>query len=183
MEITPFVLKNICFLQKLSELTGLDKDSLLPLWGDIDLFGNSSLLHRRFLTAAVEQVDEVFQVPNDGNYFVEEGDLARVGQHLEGICASIRWPFEYVNSLPRQTDLENAALDLTSLSALYRHSLICRVIGVSPKQSAQFFKVLFRPGMSDPFATPESTFQIVREWKLLLDNGIRLRIVDNIYIP
>lgn len=87
MKITHFVPKKICFLQKLSELTGLDKQRLLPFRDDIDSFGSSSLLHRTFLTAAG---DKVVQIPDDGNYFAENSDLARVGQHLEGIYARIR---------------------------------------------------------------------------------------------
>ncbi|KAK3392359.1 hypothetical protein B0T20DRAFT_472192 [Sordaria brevicollis] len=169
--ISPFVIKGIAAIAKLSELSGISASMLLPLWGPIDAYGSDSLLQRQILTRAVRDVDSVFSLPAKGENLTQDGQSTTVGAHREGLCASLKWPDEYLDDLLQAAGLQDAKLSITNLSTLYRYVLLCRILAVAPSQSYQFLSLFFSNHKGDPLASPATTLAAVRDWKSLLDAG------------
>ncbi|KAI0474526.1 hypothetical protein F4859DRAFT_521604 [Xylaria cf. heliscus] len=61
--ISPYVVKGISSVVKLSQLTGVEPADVLPLRGTMDAYGNKSFLYRRFFTPALQRVLPIFKPP------------------------------------------------------------------------------------------------------------------------
>ncbi|GAB1312051.1 BTB domain-containing protein [Madurella fahalii] len=183
LSISPFVVRGIASLVMLSDLTGIEPAALLPLWGPIDSFGNKSLLHRRFLTPAAGEVDALFKIPASGRYFLVGSGTTPLYQHRAGVCASLEWPLEHIDSLLGVTCLEDADLDVDTLSILYRHVLLCRILAVPPSEAGRFLPLFFDKTPGDPLATPTATLAAIRRWKTLLDGGWTLQSLTKVLQP
>ncbi|KAK0614430.1 hypothetical protein B0T14DRAFT_606722 [Immersiella caudata] len=168
--ISAFTIKNIAAIVKLAELSGVGASTLLALWGPIDAYGSNSVLQRQFLTRTVREVDSTFSAPTMGENFLQDGESTTVDGHREGLCASLKWPDQSLNDLLEMTGLHDAKLSVTSFSTLFRHVLLCRILGVAPTQCAQFFSLFFS-AQEYPLANPIVTLKTIQNWKSLLDAG------------
>lgn len=181
--ITPFVVQSIASLVQLSELSNIDSPLLLPLWGDIDAFDDKSLLHSKFLTRPIQAMSSVFKSHADkGQYFLDGGQTTAIHTLDEALAAALKWPLEFMDDLLAATCLEEADLTISSLSTLYRHVLLCRILGVAPRQSAAFFHILFATTKEDPFADPMSTVKVVRQWKRIFGAGWTMESVGKVLL-
>ncbi|KAI0474525.1 hypothetical protein F4859DRAFT_481115 [Xylaria cf. heliscus] len=97
------------------------------------------------------------------------------------ICMALGWPVECYEPLLRVAGLQpnNENLHVDSLSALYRHVLVYRMLQVSPKD-CQFFFEMFFAGSGAPLENPAATLSAVTKWKrLLVDAGWTVSSLQN----
>lgn len=167
--ISVYVLNGIASIVKLSNLCGIEPAALLPLWGPIDAFGKDSFLYRKFLRPALGQV---FAIPKDGEEFFEPG-----GSKFEiyacgtSVCASLKWPFQYLKDLLGATGYSNSHLTVGTLSKLYRYTTVSQILSVPATKCAQFFKLFFDEAKENPLSSPEVTFEVLEMWKKLLSSN------------
>ncbi|KAH6950875.1 hypothetical protein DER45DRAFT_493623 [Fusarium avenaceum] len=195
MSISPFVLKSLSAVKSLSEISGIECTDLLPLWGPIDTFGDSSLMHRKFLTPAAAEVDKFFALPGAkgdpknplGDYFrIRQGTkLATSALTLRkmGICASLNWPVEYFGDLLAASGQGGKELTVTTFSALYRSALICRILSISPSQCGTFFPLFSASGGQDSLSSPLATVDSIEKWKRLFDDGWTVSSLSTVLNP
>ncbi|KAI1840644.1 hypothetical protein JX266_013151 [Neoarthrinium moseri] len=167
-DISPYVIKGIAHVVRLSKLCGIDAPSLLPLWGPIDSFGPKSLLRRKFLRPSLS---EPFDASTNGGYFLNGTKRIQIQSCGPSICARLSWPYELFGDLLQVTELALAALDIESFSKLYRHVLLLRILKIPAKLCIPFFDVVLSKGMGSPFNSPRDALLLLEKWKLLLDNG------------
>ncbi|KAK4451982.1 hypothetical protein QBC34DRAFT_294729 [Podospora aff. communis PSN243] len=170
-------LKSLAWAVRLSKVVGgLAVSALLPLWGDIDTYGESSLYHQLFLKPHVLHIDPVFRPPASGAYLRSQTAL---NEHEDGICASLDWPvalfYDLVESAKESIpERGRAVLNISSLSALYRHALVCKLLSIPPELCQAFFLV-FNAENANVFRNPECTFHAVKRWKRMFDHGWNVR--------
>ncbi|KAF5578163.1 toxin subunit [Fusarium subglutinans] len=173
--ITPFVIKGIASLKRLSEISGFEPVELTVLWAPLNTYGDKSFFYRRFMTRRLQQIDSIFSLHKDIStgsirFFTPEGIVTHVRDHSRGICAALNWPSAYFDSLVTAAGCTSKRLDIESFSSIYRYVLICKIIGVSAKQCKGFFDVFFAENphiLSSTIATVEA----IERWKFLLASG------------
>lgn len=75
--------------------------------------------------------------------------LEREGKHLTidevemRVCQVLKWPQQHFSALRKAAGLrdETALLTSDSLSALYRHTVICQMLSIAPSDCLRFFKI------------------------------------------
>ncbi|KAB8231130.1 uncharacterized protein BDW43DRAFT_313455 [Aspergillus alliaceus] len=177
--ISPYVLKSIASILKISSLCGMEPASLLPLWGAIDSYGESSFLHRKFFTPSMGLVSPIFAPPTGDRYFVIEGETVPHSSVDGPLCTCLEWPIEHFPKLLQVAGLEDDGLDLSvhTFTILYRYTTICRMLSVPPEHCEIFFQLFFaNPGVdneeySNPLRSPAATLATVEKWKRLIDAG------------
>ncbi|KAK5048333.1 hypothetical protein LTR84_006003 [Exophiala bonariae] len=172
--VTPDVIENIMAIREISKATGIDIQQLLTLWGVMDSFGPKSLFAILFIQEAPTSVLEVFGPNNDGDYLRESrtvGDafvgLARAmslsRSELEELLKNIVWGDERPPGLEQET-----VLDITTLSAIYRHSLLKKIL----KTTFRNLRLLLQqPPFSEFFDSPKRTLYILSQWNNLASLG------------
>ncbi|KAI0448399.1 hypothetical protein F5B21DRAFT_522016 [Xylaria acuta] len=181
--ISPYVVKGISSVVKLSQLTGVGPAAVLPLWGTMDAYGDKSFLYRRFLTSALQRVSPIFKPPphKSDMFLTVDGSRVLLRDEDSAICMALGWPVECYEPLLRVVGRQgnNQSLDVDSFSVLYRHVLVCRMLQVSPKDCQSFFEMFFA-GPGDPLENPAATLSAVTKWKsLLVDAGWTVRSLHN----
>ncbi|KAK6341644.1 hypothetical protein TWF696_008713 [Orbilia brochopaga] len=176
ISISPFVIKGIASLLRLSNLSDIEPANLLPLWAPIDTYGDKSLFHREFMTRRFQQIDKIFELYGDAKkgsaqYLTVGGNQTDIADHSRGICAALSWPPAYFDQLTSVADCAGKKLDIDTFSALYRHAIICRILSVPPKNCKAFFDVFFAQSGAFVLSNPQSTVAAIEDWKLLLDSG------------
>ena len=180
--ISPFVIQGVAAICKLSDLSGIEPASLLPLWGTIDSYGEKSLLFRKFLTPSMREIDRIFSPPTaEGEYLKMNGvTVDELRAHDIGICAGIKWPAEYFQDLLTITGLTQSNLEVETLSTLYRHVLICRILSMPPKDATYFFKLFFADAIDDPLKSPMATLSAIESWQTVLGSGWKLQALHTV---
>lgn len=75
--------------------------------------------------------------------------LEREGKHLiideveMRVCQVLKWPQQHFSALRKAASMgdETALLTSDSLSALYRHTVICQMLSIAPSDCLRFFKI------------------------------------------
>ncbi|KAI9766290.1 MAG: hypothetical protein M1839_004995, partial [Geoglossum umbratile] len=165
--------KDIRFLaaaQKVESSTGMDMDRLLPLWGDIDTYGNKSLYSRIYLRGKPNGGDSVFEKDENGQYLQAQTTFS---QHLSVLLSSLRLSQENFEALlPTAKLTVDSLMSLSNVSSLYRNFLLCGLLGIPPLQYGNFISI---HGKSfSPFDDPEATLNTIGNWKALVDFGFSL---------
>lgn len=180
LSITPYVIKGIASIVKLSKMGNCGPASLLPLWGNIDAYGDQSLLYRTVLVPSLQEIDKLFTPPKNGEYFMRGKKTQSIASHRAGVCASLKWPVEHFTGLIEATGLGNANLDLGTLSVMYRHVILCGLLSIQPKDCAQFFKLFFAEGRLNPLSSPLDTVAAIEKWRTLLQSGWTVQSLANV---
>ncbi|KAF7930464.1 uncharacterized protein EAE98_004864 [Botrytis deweyae] len=167
--ISVYVLNGIASIIKLNNLCGIEPAALLPLWGPIDAFGKDSFLYRKFLRPSLGQV---FAIPKDGEEFFEPGGSKfQIYACGTSVCASLKWPFQYLKDLLEATGYSDSHLTVGILSKLYRYTTVSQILSIPATKCAQFFKLFFDEAKENPLSSPEVTFKVLEMWKKLLNSN------------
>ena len=176
LAISPYIMKSIAFLSELGDLCDMNASLLLPLWGRIDSYGPSSLLHRKFKTTPASESEGIFALESsaDGNprFFTVNGQTGKIADNLEILSNALQWPVEDFAQLLQaaRLDQKDAQLDIESFSQLYRYTLLCRMLGVNSKDSSRFFEVFFLQGEKAVLESPRATLDVIKQWKKMLED-------------
>ncbi|GAB1312348.1 Toxin subunit [Madurella fahalii] len=165
--ITYRLLEDLSYLIKLSSLTNMSPSSILPLWAQINSRGKNSLYQKVFLSPIrFLSDDSVFQAGPSGTYF-ETSDA--IENHISALTMALKLGNEDLDNMMTATGIKsNTELSMDVLSKLYRHTLLCRMLDVRPKDYLATLSVLPHP---NPFFDPKTTLDAVKAWRQLRDNG------------
>ena len=176
LAISPYIIKSIAFLAELGDLCDMDASLLLPLWGRIDSYGPSSLLHRKFKTTPASESEGIFAFESSAEetpkFFTLNGQTGKIADNLEILSNALQWPVEDLNQLLQTSrlDQKDAQLDIESFSQLYRYTLLCRMLGVNSKDSSRFFEAFFLQGEKVVLGSPRATLEVIKQWKKMLED-------------
>ncbi|CAG9932011.1 neuraminidase-like domain-containing protein [Candidatus Nitrotoga arctica] len=161
-------LHQLVAIRKLLDLTGLPLDKLLSFWADINTAGEKSLYSRLFLTHNLLGIDKVFKSDANGNYLTQ---AAKLSDHMPVVMAALKIKADDVTAIvafpsrPLSNDLT-----LDNVSALYRHSLLAKILHVPVADLAEVFNLFV-----DPFTSAENTLALLRDWGNMEDAGFTFR--------
>lgn len=170
-EITPDAIHSMVTIHKLLERTGLALDTLLSFWGDIATSGDPSLYARLFLTHNVLGIDPVFKSDANGNYLT---GTATLSAHLPGVLAALNLRPADAAAVIALRKLPDT-LTVATVSALYRHAVLARLLGVKVTELGEVLDVF-----EDPFTSPDAAWQLLRDWQAMGDAGFTYRQLDYI---
>lgn len=179
--ITGEMLEDIAAVKQITEIPGIPYPAaatLQPLWGNIDTNGPTSLYARLFLQARIVKLDNVF-TPDEKTGRVFTGATQRFSQHKPVVLATLGILEEDLSyflaaagpSAEAKLTIESP-MSLENVSAIYRVSLMCSILGIAASEYAAFQELFSN---EDIFANPRATLQVLRKWKLLLDAGWTLK--------
>ncbi|KAA8644127.1 uncharacterized protein ATNIH1004_008325 [Aspergillus tanneri] len=143
--IDPQLMDELAAVQELSELTGINRAELQPLWGGIDVEDQNLLYSRLFYNLHGFQAGSM-QVP---------GNLPLI---LSGLQLSVS-EYEAVMSASQLT----SPLGHDGIRQLYRVAILCRMLGISPFLYGEVLSVY--PDDTDPFHGPRETLALIKKWK------------------
>lgn len=167
--ITADLLDQLVCVAKLLHMTGLGVTDLLTLWSMIDTRGENCLYSRLFLTHHHFIIDPLFKPDENGNYFTESGKLSA---HRRVIMAALGLTEDGINAfmsakLYSEDSLIDGDLSIKTLSFLYRHSLMARLLKITPAALCQVIGVF-----GDIFEDPSHTLEFLEQWRRMSDGGI-----------
>ncbi|KAH8688006.1 hypothetical protein BGZ60DRAFT_476567 [Tricladium varicosporioides] len=168
-KITSDTINNLATVKRISEKTGIDITSLLPLWGIIDTNGEKSLYARVFLRAGLKSEDSVFDADANGQYLAQN---AKISEHISSILSALKLSADQFSVLRTAGNITDDALTLQNLSNLYRMVLLCKVLGINSLDYA-IFKTIIGVGI-DPFKDPNKTMDLIENWESLTTAGFSL---------
>jgi hypothetical protein len=175
LAITPYIIKAISFVVQLGKFADLDPWILLPLWGRIDSYGESSLLLRKFKTTPISDPDTVFALASSSEgtiYFTLKGQSGRISDFAEVIADSLQWPVEDFAQLRKAASLdrEDAQLDIDSFSGLYRFAILSKLLGIKPMDAGRSLEAFLAASQEPVLASPKATWEAVKKWHKVLEN-------------
>ncbi|KAK1958584.1 hypothetical protein LY78DRAFT_726532 [Colletotrichum sublineola] len=170
--ISPYVFKEIASIVELSNFTGVDPASLLPLWGTMDTYGEQSFLYRKFFTPSLGNISKIFKAPKKDMFLTIDGNSIPIRDEDVVICMSLGWPVDNYLDLLEVVNLDEIGetLNVERFSALYRQVLICKILEVAPKSCKLFFKLFYAQSVK-PLDGPTATLSAIKAWRKLLDAG------------
>ncbi|KAF5723685.1 toxin subunit [Fusarium mundagurra] len=165
--ITLPVLEDIAQIAKLSKLTQVSVVSLLPIWALISTHGDNSLYRKAFLEPmSYLSNDPVFRPDSGGRYL---SDAGAIETHMAPLTMTLKTTSEDLNIILAIAGLTpSSPLDLEALSKMYRHTLMCRLLGVRPKEYDMILSVFPDRNI---FLNPKTTLKSISLWKQLADSG------------
>lgn len=139
-DITPETIRKLASVLALQTATKRQLNQLAVLWGNIDTDGKKSLYQKLFLNKAVAQINEAFLVDSWGDYLQDPTIV--LGDHRSTIIAAFRIREEDLEAIlqvaevidggaPRKLDINDDALSLPNLSAIYRYVVFAKALKMS----------------------------------------------------
>lgn len=168
--ITGDTIAALAAVGELQTLTGIPISNLMPLWGVIDTWGNSSLYARLFLQGRADKVDAVFGRDSTGRYL--SNTTAKMSDNRGALLAALGIADEHFNFLLWSAKISNDLLNLSNVASLYRIALLCQILDISPIHYVGFI-AMFDKGLS-PFKTPQTTVSLVKGWQSCTSSSISL---------
>lgn len=165
--ITSDAITALAALQQVMKTTGRTVETLMPLYGLIDTYGDSSLYAKLFLQGKSKKTDPVFGKSGNGRYL--DNDSQKISENRSTLLAALGILDEHWNTLILAANISNDILNLSNLSAIYRIDMFCKVMDISPFQYSAFIS-LFGKGFS-PFKSPQATLDTIRIWQTCIDAG------------
>ena len=159
-------LHQLVAIRKLLDLTGLPLEKLLSFWADINTAGEKSLYSRLFLTHNLLGIDKVFKSDANGNYLTQD---VKLSDHMPVVMAALKMKADDVTAIVAFRKLSDA-LTQANLSALYRHSLLAKILHVPVADLAEVFNLFV-----DPFTSAQNTLALLRDWGNMEDAGFTFR--------
>ncbi|KAK6814880.1 hypothetical protein RU639_009682 [Aspergillus parasiticus] len=144
-------------VQELAALANHQPRELQPLWGDIWTRGENSLYQVLFLTGSHLPPEEqkAFRSTSEGT------SAKKMENHLPTLLSLLGLKPHEFESIKKETNLCDN-LTLRNISVLYRRSLLCSILGVSPAQYHEL-PSLYKH-VNAPFASPQNTLALVRQY-------------------
>ncbi len=170
-EITPDFLHQLVAVRKLLDLTGLPLAKLLAFWADINTIGERSLYASLFLTHNLLGIDKVFQADAHGNYLTQP---AKETDHIPVLMAALKLKADDVTAIMSYRQLPDS-LTLPVVSALYRHSLLAKILHVKVADLPEVIALF-----GDPFKNAYQALTLLETWGKMEDAGFTFRQLDYI---
>lgn len=161
-DITPHFLHQLVAVRKLLDLTGLPLDKLLSFWADISIAGEKSLYARLFLTHNLLGIDKVFNPDANGNYLIQP---AKISEHLPVLIAALKLKADDIKAIMDFRHMHDV-LTPDNVSALYRHSLLAKLLRVRVADLSEVVALF-----GDPFKSAEHTLALLCDWGKMEDAG------------
>ncbi|KAH7378543.1 hypothetical protein BKA64DRAFT_244791 [Cadophora sp. MPI-SDFR-AT-0126] len=174
LDISPFLINQIAAVKKIIDLVGMSILQVLTLWTTIDQHGDKSLYAQLFLTHNILGIDRVFAPDADGHYLVQSPP-AKISEHRPVILAAFNLKPDDLSDIIRIAAV-NDDLTLKNISAVYRHSIFAKMLGLKPKYLGQFFKIF-----STPWASAEKALEILNLWTKITDAGFEIQQLAYIF--
>lgn len=169
LDISPYLIDQIASVKKIADLVGLSILQLLALWTNIDTHGNRSLYAQLFLTHNMMGINRVFVPDADGNYLVQTPQ-PKISEHRPILLAAFGLKPQDLDDIIRIAPISDDPLTLESVSAIYRHSTIAKMLGVKPKDLDLIFKVFWRP-----WESADKTLKLIKLWNKVTDAGFDIK--------
>jgi hypothetical protein len=161
-------------IKKLVPMTGLPVEQLLTFWTNIPTRGPKSLYSRLFFSSNIKKNDAVFGPDYNGDYFVDAH--CRISDNLLVILAAFGMKaadMDYLlgndvggRVIPLSAPVPNI-LSIETLSAVYRYSLLSRVLGCGVTGIGQ----VLAGGFPDPFQSPTNCLDLLQTWDEMSQAG------------
>src|SRR6185503_5093138 len=148
------VLQQLSHIEKARVELDLPVVALLSLWFEIDTFGEGSLYQKLFLNKAVlNPVDPAFALSDS------QGQAPLISDHVPAILAALGINADDLAAIRAATNLsdENASLNLTNLTILFRHALLAKRLKLKVKE------LLVLKEFIDPFGAPAKTLKFIEK--------------------
>ncbi|KAK7420488.1 hypothetical protein QQX98_002686 [Neonectria punicea] len=167
--ITSLMLEDVSYVVRLNNLTRLPVDVISSLWAPLNAHGRDSLYGKLFLGPAVRLGDADTFKPNAASRYFEGSDET-LGNHLPVLMAAFRLNLEDLNTFMTVAGVKgDQRLTLDRLSQIYRHTVLCKILGGQPKEYDSVRGLV--SGGRDIFQDPKTTFTSVEAWRKLIDSG------------
>ncbi|RBQ67510.1 hypothetical protein FVER14953_10756 [Fusarium verticillioides] len=165
--ITLAVLEDVAHIVKLSKLTEAPVVSLLPIWAPISTHGDKSLYRKAFLEPmSYLSNDPVFRPDSYGGYLRDKGAIE---VYMAPLTMTLKTTSEDLKILLAVAGLSpSSPLNLDTLSKMYRHALMCRLLGVRPRDYDMVLSVFPDRNI---FIDPKTTLGSISLWRQLTDSG------------
>ncbi|GFF59311.1 hypothetical protein IFM46972_11349 [Aspergillus udagawae] len=148
------VLDQLVAVKQLATMTARTPSELQPLWGEMDTYRETSLYAKLFLKAD-EGEDDVVLVSN-----IITG-TAKISDHLGRVLLALQISASEYESIKSAAQIPDQ-LSIANLSQLYRISLLCRILEVSPLDYERFLSL--SEHRFDPFTDPATTLSVVERF-------------------
>ncbi|KAI8946085.1 hypothetical protein F4801DRAFT_565944 [Xylaria longipes] len=162
--ITPEALNELAAVKRLADETNTPVTRLLPLWGTIDVYEPGSLYTSLFLSSKLSPANVIFQADEHGQYL--PSPAAKLSSNIAVVLAALQLPAAACDTIRTATNMSDE-LTIGNLSLLYRVSMFCKLISISPDQYPLFLSL----GYTNHLASPRQTMQTVEQFRLLVDAG------------
>ncbi|KAL2823735.1 hypothetical protein BDW59DRAFT_163101 [Aspergillus cavernicola] len=159
--ITPQVLDDLAAITQLAEISGYSPTELQPLWGNINTHSENSLGARLFSRSSLDTQETepllilvygAMAAPYPRDWSIS-GHASVISSALDVKDADLLQMLKPAGEVPDELSLEH-------ISILYRQSLLCKIIGVSPIYLSAVLSLF--PYPLDPFASPRNTLRLIR---------------------
>ncbi|MFN0139689.1 MAG: neuraminidase-like domain-containing protein [Pyrinomonadaceae bacterium] len=177
--ITAHLISQIVAAKKVAEITGLEIAKLLCFWGSISTYGDRtaekrtyiSLYERLFLSPALRPDNSVFNPDTAGNYLTTANQT--IARNEPVIMAALNLSSADIGLIKNHAGLDDR-LSLSNISALYRHRLLSKTLGVRIPQLMDFLKKYdaeFAASDGTAFGNAGSTLKFLERWEAIEDSG------------
>lgn len=178
-DITAHLISQIVAAKKVAEITGLEIAKLLCFWGPISTYGDRmaekrtyiSLYERLFLSPALRPGNSVFKPDTAGNHLTNATET--IAKNEPVIMAALNLSSADIGLIKNHAGLDDR-LSLSNISALYRHRLLSKTLGVRIPQLIDFLKKYdaeFAPSSGSAFSNAGSTLMFLERWEAIEDSG------------
>ncbi|KAI1381263.1 hypothetical protein F4677DRAFT_402542 [Hypoxylon crocopeplum] len=168
--IIPNTLNDLAAVKRLADETGTPVTQLLPLWGSIDVYEPGSLYASLFLSSKLYPANAIFQADQYGQYL--PCPAAKLSSNMVVVLTALQLSAAACDTIRAATTMSDE-LTISNLSLLYRVSMFCKLIGISPEQYPLFLSL----GYTDHLASPRQTLQTIKQYGLLISAGWTLEKV------
>lgn len=168
-QISAATIRGLTTISKLLTTTALPLDQLLCFWSDIPTSGERPLYARLFLTHNLIALDPVFQPDRHGNVLTGG---AKLSEHQPVLLAALKLTAADVAAITTLRALPDA-LTLHTVSVIYRHTLLARLLHVAIPELARIIALF-----GDPFTDPATARDVLQVWQEAQDAGFTYRQLD-----
>jgi Tc toxin complex TcA C-terminal TcB-binding domain/ABC toxin N-terminal region/Neuraminidase-like domain/Salmonella virulence plasmid 28.1kDa A protein/PA14 domain len=183
-DITSDVLTNIKLISEIKDKTNRPIDQLSVFWGEIDTDGDNPLYKRLFLSRSMKPVNLAFEANEWGVYLTGS---EKITDHASTIMSAFRIDEEEFNLILKSEGVEDADLDLSNVSRVYRYVEFSKAIGMDISEVCKLM-VLFS---EKPFSTwdgssfidiePANTLSFIELAKQVEESGFTGDQLDYIF--
>jgi len=172
-DIDAETLHGLAAIKQLLPMTGLSAEQVLTFWADMPTRGPQSLYRRLFFGTLIKSSDPVFGPDANGDYF--ETSSYRISDYPLIVLAAFGMraaDMDYLlgrdvgGATPLATPIPDF-LSVANLSAIYRHVMLARILGVAVTELGQ----VLAGGFSDPFSSPSNCLGLLQTWTEMSNAG------------
>jgi hypothetical protein len=129
-DISADVLEKLADIKQLAELFSLPLENLAALFGSIETYGDKPLYSKLFLTRTIQQLDLAFTADAFGDFLTVD---TAISSHRAALLAAFKIKESELAAIAKDAslDLDIALLKLPTLTALYRYTVLAKVLKLS----------------------------------------------------